>query len=189
MTHSTFNKKNEPRFKPVENPKSLKLKLVYWFIKRTMGKVVTPVKVNAARFPEGLGLSQKMAATSEKITIDSRLHHLLKTYVATINGCGFCIDIGKAYAQKNSVDPGIFDDLLRFEDSNQYSEAEKAALTYVDEVTRNKHVDDATFERLQQHFDEREIVQITMVNAIENFYNLMNAPLNIGSDELCELWA
>lgn len=192
MEYSTLKfsqNSTEPRLKSIENPKSFKLKLTYWFTKRFMGKVITPVKVYYPRFPEGLGLSKKFADTEEKFTIDPKLKHLLKTYVATINGCGFCIDIGKAHAQKEKLEPGIFDDLLRFEESNQYSEAEKTALAYVDEVTRNKHVDDATFERLQQHFSERDIIQITLINAMENFYNLMNAPMNIGSDELCELWA
>src|SRR5699024_7866789 len=120
----------EPRLKPVENPKSFKLKLAYWFTERLMGKVITPVKVHYSRFPEGLGLSKKMIDTEEKLTIDSRLKHLIKVYVATINGCGFCIDIGKASVQKKEQDPRIFDDLLRFEESEQFSESEKAALAY-----------------------------------------------------------
>lgn len=181
--------KNEPRLKPIENPQSIKLKLAYWFTERLIGKVITPLKVHYSRFPEGLGLSQKIVNTEEKITLNSRLQHLIKVYVATINGCSFCVDIGKASAEKNNLDPEIFTDLLRIEESSEFTESEKAALAYVDETTRNKHVDDATFERLQKHFDEREIVQITLLNAVENFYNIMNAPLNIGSDELCELWS
>lgn len=183
----TLSQNTEPRLKPIENPKSLKLKLVYWLSKRRFGKVVTPLKVHSTRFPEGLGLSKTMVKTEEMITIDSKLNHLIKVYVATINGCAFCVDIGKASAQTKNLDAGIFDDLLRFEESAHFSESEKAALAYVDESTRNKHVNDSTFERLQQYFSEKEIVQITLLNAVENFYNLMNAPMNIGSDELCEL--
>src|SRR5690625_3767570 len=152
---------NAPRLKPIEKPKTLKLKLAYWFSELLFGKILTPIKVHYARFPEGLGLSKKLADTEKKFTIDPKLNHLIKTYVATINGCGFCIDIGKVSAQKKKLDPGIFDDLLRFEESGQYSEAEKAALAYVDEATRDKHVTDTTFARLQKHFNEREIVQIT----------------------------
>ncbi|HEX6981368.1 MAG TPA: carboxymuconolactone decarboxylase family protein [Balneolaceae bacterium] len=192
MTYSTLKisqNNTEPRLKPIERPKSFKLKLIYWLTKRLVGKVITPLKVHYARFPEGLGLSKKMMATEEKFTIDPKLNHLIKVYVATLNGCGFCIDIGKASAQKKKLNPSIFDDLLRFEDSEHFSESEKAALAYVDEATRNKHVDDSTFERMQRHFSEREIVQITLLNALENFYNLMNAPINVGSDELCEIWS
>lgn len=192
MTHSTLQPSqlnSEPRLKPIEHPKSLKLKIAYWYTERLMGKVITPLKVHYARFPEGLGLSQELVKAEERCTIDSKLKHLIKVYVATLNGCAFCIDIGKASAEKQNLDPGIFDDLLRFEESSRFTEAEKAALSYIDEASRNKHVGDLIFERLQKHFSEREIVQITLLNAIENFYNLMNAPLNIGSDELCEIWS
>lgn len=185
--NSTLNQER-PRLKPIENPKSLKLKLAYWFMEKQMGKVPTPTKVGLARFPEAIGVSSKLARLEGKFTIDPKLNQLLKVYVATINGCAFCVDIAKAIGQKeNNFDPRMFDDLLRFEESDSYTDAQKAALTYVDEATRKKQVTDATFEKLRQHFSEREIVEITFLNAIENFYNLTNIPLNIGSDELCAL--
>ncbi|GAA5522727.1 hypothetical protein Asal01_02690 [Fodinibius salicampi] len=183
----TIQAKSEPRLTPIENPQSLKLKLAYWYTERMIGKVLTPLKVHYARFPEGLGLSRKIMQTEQKCTLEPKLKHLIKVYIATLNGCAFCVDIGKANAQKEDMNPEVFDDLLRFEESDRFSKAEKAMLSYIDEVTRNKHVADATFERLQEYFNERSIVQITLLNAIENFYNLMNAPMNIGSDELCEL--
>lgn len=183
----TYHSRAEPRLRPIENPESFKLKLAYWFIKRRLGKVITPVKVHYPRFPGALGLAGELAKLHNRFTIDPKLQHLIQVYTATLNGCAFCVDIGKASAQQKKLDPGIFDSLLRFEESAQFTAAEKAALTYVDEVNRNKHVSDATFERLQQYFNEEEIIQITTLNAVENLYNLMNAPLNIGSDELCEL--
>lgn len=179
---------NEPRLEPIENPSSLKLKLVYWYTNKKMGKVITPLKVLNARFPDALGLSKEMMKVEEKLTIPDRLIHLIKVYVATLNGCAFCIDIGKAKAQREDMNPTIFEDLMRFEESSHFTEGEKAALAYADEATRQKHVSDSTFERLKHHFGEEEIVQITLLNAIENFYNLTAAPMNISSDELCELW-
>lgn len=177
----------ELRLKPIDRPGSLKLKLIYWYARKFMGKVITPLKVIYARFPEAVGLSRQLLKVQEKCTLNTKLKHLIKVYIATLNGCAFCMDIGKASARKQQMDPGAFDDILRFEKSPWFSEAEKAALYYVQEVTQNKHVSDATFSRLQNHYSEREIVEITILNSIENFYNLSNAPLNIGSDELCEL--
>lgn len=179
--------KTEPRLKPIHHPASLKLKLVYWFTKRKVGKVITPLKVHYARFPGALGHAAKLMSLEEKFTISTELKHLIKVYIATLNGCAFCVDIGKASAMNKGIETGKFEDLLRFEDSGRFSMPEKAALAYVDEATRNKQVPDAVFEQLRIYFTEEEIVQITLLNAIENFYNLMNAPMNIGSDELCEL--
>ncbi len=191
MTHSILKSSHvaEPRLKPIDNPESLKLKLAYWFTKKRLGKVITPVKVHYPRFPAALGLAGELAKMHNRFTIDPKLQHLIQVYTATVNGCLFCVDIGKASAQQKRLNSGIFDDLLRFEESEYYTAAEKAALAYVDEANRNKHVSDAVFERLQRYFNEEEIIQITTLNAIENLYNLMNAPLNIGSDELCEWMA
>ncbi len=186
-TTAELQKDSKPRLTPIEDPDSIKLKLAYWFTRRKVGKVITPLKVLYARFPQALGLSKELMDLDQFFTISSRLKHLIKVYVATLNGCAFCIDIGKASAQNEDMDSSIFDDLMRFDESDSFTAAEKSALTYVDEATRNKHVSDSTFNHLEKHFNEEEIVQITLINAIENYYNLMNAPMNISSDELCEL--
>lgn len=178
----------QPRLEPIEYPDNLKTKLAYWLTEQKMGTVITPLKVLYARYPEALGLARKIAEADERISLDSELKYLVKTYVAALNGCSFCVDIARASAQAGELDNEKFNDLLRFEESDRITEREKAALAYVDEVTRSVHVSDTTFERLQQYFSDREIVQLTLLNAIENYYNLTAAPLNIGSDELCELW-
>jgi alkylhydroperoxidase family enzyme len=48
-------------------------------------------------------------------------------------------------------------------------------------------VADTTFEALRKHFSEREIVELTFLNALENFYNLLNLPLGIEDDGLCAI--
>jgi alkylhydroperoxidase family enzyme len=40
---------------------------------------------------------------------------------------------------------------------------------------------------MQKHFNDREIVEITVLNAAENFYNLLNIPLEIEEDGLCAI--
>jgi len=185
---TTEQKQETPRLDPIENPSGLKMKLAYWFTKKQMGKVITPLKVTYARFPESLPLARALVGMEDKFTIDPELQFLIQTYIASVNGCAFCIDIAKANLQNEQTESEKLNELLKFEESDHFTEAEKAALAYADEATRNKHVADEIFERLRNHFSEKENVQITMINAIENFYNLMNAPMNIDSDELCELW-
>lgn len=175
-----------PRITPVEKPKSFKLKLAYWYARCLFGKVITPMKVVQARFPETLGLAKEMVKAQNNMRLPNRLKYLIKVYVATINGCAFCVDIGRAFAKNHDLPSRIFDDLLNYENSGQFTDAEKAALAYVEEATRNKHIGDETFNRLRSHFDEAEIICITTLNAIENYYNLVNAPLQIPSDELCK---
>jgi hypothetical protein len=40
---------------------------------------------------------------------------------------------------------------------------------------------------LKKHFSDQQIVAITWLNAVENYFNLMNGPLEIESDGLCAI--
>ena len=104
-----------------------------------------------------------------------------------INDCSFCIDIAKATALQRHMTLEKFDALPSYRTSSLYSERERVALAYVEEATRHKRVSDATFDDLRRHFTEQEIVEITWLNALENYYNLINLPLGIGSDGLCAI--
>lgn len=180
--------KETPRLEPIENPSNLKVKLAYWLAKQQMGKVITPLKVLYARFPESLSLGKALVDMEDKFTVGRKLQFLIQTYIATKNGCAFCMDMAQANLQDEDTGSEKLNELFKFEESIHFTKKEKAALAYADEVTSHKEVSDETFKRLKKYFSDREIVQITMINAIENFYNLINAPMNIGSDEFCQLW-
>ncbi len=179
-----LSSKDEPRLKPIDNPTGIKLKLAYWFTKKKLGKVITPVKVVQARMPETLSLSQKLMNIEHNLSLSDELIFYIKSYVATLNGCSFCVDIAKADAQEN-IDISKYKQLLNYQSSDIFDKAEKAALQYVEQATLEKQVGDAIFEELQTHYNEKEIVEITWLNALENYYNLINRPLGIASDNLC----
>ena len=176
------------RLKPVENPASLNVRLAYALLKRRFGKVMTPAKVIYARMPESLKMSKAMADLQQSgFKLDPELCFMVKTYVAALNRCAFCVDFGQAVAIKSGINIEKFKHLLDYKTHTNFTARERAALDYVSEITRNKTVADATFARVQEHFNEREIVELTMLNAIENFYNLLNIPLGIESDGFCAL--
>jgi alkylhydroperoxidase family enzyme len=176
-----------PRLAPIEEPSSWKTRLVYALTNWQMGTVITPLKVAWARLPEGLRLVYEMNKLDDRLTLDPELHLLVKTFVATLNGCAFCRDIAMAEAPDEDLPPDKLDALLQYETASAFDDAERAALTYAEEATRDVAVADETFEALRTHFGEREIVEITYLVALENFYNRMNRPLGIGSDDLCEI--
>jgi alkylhydroperoxidase family enzyme len=138
--------------------------------------------------PKSLVLATTEVWVMEKgLSLDPAITHLTRTWVAMINSCSFCVDIGKAVAVQHHMTLEKFDALAEYRTSPLFSDRERAALDYVDEATRNKRVSDATFDALRRHFNDREIVEITWLNALENYYNLINLPLGIGSDGLCAI--
>ncbi len=178
----------KPRLAPIEQPKGLLMRLAYWGTRRQFGKVMTPLKVVTARVPESAKLTMAIQKFQMKgLTLDLELQLLIADLASTINGCSFCLDLGRAMALRSNMGLAKFQALEEYRTSPLFTERERAALAYTEEATRNKHVSDATFESLRKHFSEREIVEITLVNAIENLYNLTNLPLGIGSDGFCAI--
>ncbi len=177
------------RLSPIEKPEGLKMKIAYWLTRRKFGKVITPLKVVYARVPKSLSLGQAMSKFLQTpFRIDKELVFLIESYTAGINKCGFCIDIGHAFAM--NMAPEMMEKLyavVDFRNDPRFTARERAALNYIDAITRDKHVSDDTFAALREHFTAEEIVEITMINAVENYYNLINIPMEIESDGLCAL--
>ena len=55
---------------------------------------------------------------------------------------------------------GKYDELLNFESSDTYNEREKAALAYAEAIVWTGDADDALWERLYEHFNEPELVEL-----------------------------
>lgn len=177
-----------PRLSPIENPHGLKLRFAYWGMRKFMGKVLTPVKVVNARVPESLSVTNSFLRFSAKgVTLEKPLQLMIGDLVSQINGCEFCLDLGRSAASRYETKPEKLEALAGYGTSSIFSARERAALAYVEEITRNKQVSDQTFQVLRQQFNERQIVEITLLTAIQNFYNLTNIPLGIGSDGFCTM--
>jgi alkylhydroperoxidase family enzyme len=69
--------------------------------------------------------------------------------------------------------------LLDFE-NGPFEEKEKAALAYARQLTLDPHkVDDALFARLRAHYDEGEIVEISAMAGLFNYFNRVNDALQM----------
>jgi AhpD family alkylhydroperoxidase len=175
------------RMSPIESRNPV-LRLLNWVMSRQFGKPITPYKVIFARLPRAVATQLGMYwGLTRKQPIDPGLQLLVQSHVATLNGCSFCVDIGRAVAMYQGLTFEKVDALAEFRTSPLFTPAERAALVYVEEATQRKRVSDETFAELRQYFTDEQIVSITWLNAVENYFNLLNGPLEIGSDGLCSI--
>ena len=171
------------RLEPIEKPRGLLLRLAYWVSRRQLGQVMSPLKVLYARAPKLTWTSAVIARTQEKgLSLDPGLRLLITTQSSLINGCRFCADLHLAQAVQARLGLERFKALPDFATSPLFSERERAVLAYTEETTRRRNVSPAVFEALRKHASEKEIVEITWLNAVGNFYNLMAVPLELESD-------
>lgn len=175
---------------PIEKPKGTIMKLVYTMTRRQFSKVVTPLKVFSARLPLAFGLFYaKISKLDKKLLLPPETVLLVRQQVARINICLFCIDIARSFAIKASMNQAKFDALDQYSTSPLFSDAERALLDYVTELTRDKKVSPDTFHRLSDFYSERAICEIVWLVASEHIYNITNIGLNIHSDMLCDITA
>src|SRR6201998_357266 len=173
---------------PIEKPRGLMMKLAYFCTRKQFGKALTPLKVHSARLPIGFGqFYAKIGQLDKKLELPPETVMLIREQVARTNVCLFCIDIGRSFTIKASMNQAKFDALEQYRISPLFSEAERAALDYVTELTRDKPVNADTFARMANHSSERAICEIVWLVASEHVYNMTNIGLNIHSDMLCDL--
>jgi AhpD family alkylhydroperoxidase len=179
---------DEPFLAPVERPQSLIMRVIYAMTKKQFGKVLTPLKVWAVRLPPAFGsFVGKISQLDKKLVLPQEIQFLVRQRVAQINTCSFCIDIGRYFAMKEHVAEEKMQSLERYSESPLFNERERAALDYVTELTRDKHVSAAAIARLKANFSDREICEIAWLVAGEHVYNMINVGLNIHSDRLCSV--
>src|SRR3954451_14457655 len=105
--------------------------------------------------------------------LEHGLLHLVKIRASQINGCAYCIDMHTKDARAAGETEQRIYALDAWRETPFYSDKERAALALTEAVTliREGHVPDAVFEEARAHFNEAEIVNLTLAMATINLWN------------------
>lgn len=77
-------------------------------------------------------------------------------------------------------------DLASWRDSQMFTDPERVALDYAERMTiTGQKVDDEFFARLERHYNEKQIVELTAAIALENFRSKFNPALGIEAQGFC----
>ena len=105
--------------------------------------------------------------------VDPRLLHLLKLRASQINGCAYCIGMHTEEALRDGEPPERLTLLDAWRESSHYTEKERAALQWVEEITliADSGASDEAFEPLKAQFSSDEIVWLTTAGTLINAWN------------------
>jgi len=156
------------------------VRLIYRLSRRTLGRDVDPIGVYAhsPRLLLGYGAFEKASAGQRRV--EERLKALAETKVAALVDCEFCCDIASSLA----CDAGTTEEQLlalpRYRDSGAFSELECLVLDYATAMSRTpSSVSEELFAALREHFDERQMVELTNVIALENMRARFNSAFDM----------
>lgn len=65
----------------------------------------------------------------------------------------------------------MVDAITEADASPLFTDEEKAAIAFSLELTRDSHVEEPTFARAKEHFDERQLVELVMNVGVANLNN------------------
>jgi len=107
--------------------------------------------------------------------VERKLLHLLKLRASQINGCAYCIAMHTDEALRDGEPTERLTMLDAWEESTLYSEKERAALAWVEEVTliADGGASRESFDALKGHFGEEEIGWLTLAGVMINAWNRM----------------
>jgi alkylhydroperoxidase family enzyme len=173
-----------PLLSPIDSP-GLFMRLVYRIAKHRYGKVLMPLRVIYSRAPALLSVGLNIEwIRNHALTLDPALAALVLVRVSSRHHCDFCADLSLATAIQKRIGVDRFRELDRWRESAILSPRERAALEYVDDILDDGTIEEATMEAAKAVFSEREIVELTWLQASETYFNMQAHPLRIAADGL-----
>jgi len=170
-----------PRIEPVSSTtRDPLVRYSFREARKRVGMVPETYAVSAHHKPTFIGQSLFELTLEKAKRVDNHLKELATLKAASVVGCEFCLDIGSFIASKSGISEQQLRDLPFHEESEAFSDLEKLVLDYAAAMSRTpQEVDDAIFARLRQHFDERQMVELTAIIAWENFRARFNAATGV----------
>lgn len=110
--------------------------------------------------------------------LDATVRELVKIRASQMNGCLFCIDMHTGEARKHGETEQRIYNLNAWRESRLFTEAERAALAYVEAVTilDTHNVTDEIWADVEKHFDEGERGGLVAISALINLWNRIAIP-------------
>ena len=176
---------------PLDPPRTPLYRIAEWYSRRSWGVVADPlaamghnprVLLTDARFETSLKRWNKL---------DPQLRNLAEMASAVSIGCSWCVDFGYWESTRHGADPAKMRDVPRWRDSDVYTDLERAVMTYAEAATATPPaVTDEMVAGLRRHLDDAQLVELTMMVAVENVRSRFNSALGLtsqGFKDRCEI--
>ncbi|TNE38896.1 MAG: carboxymuconolactone decarboxylase family protein [Alphaproteobacteria bacterium] len=117
-----------------------------------------------------LSLEQHVAKASG---LEPRLIHLIKLRASQINGCAYCVDMHSKESRRDGLSEQWINLVCVWRESPLFDARERAVLGWTEALTNVSATGapDEDYERLKEHFTEKEITEITVAIGTINVWN------------------
>jgi AhpD family alkylhydroperoxidase len=108
--------------------------------------------------------------------LEPSLVHLVKVRASVMNGCAYCVDMHTKEARKDGETEQRLYAVPVWRETPFFTARERAALAWTESVTDlpRTGAPDEAFEEVARHFDEEELVALTMAIVAINGWNRLS---------------
>src|SRR6476646_8033377 len=122
------------------------------------------------------GIMQAMLGLERQVRqarLDHRLLDLVRMRASQINGCAYCLDMHSKDARAAGETEQRLYVLNAWREAPFYTDRERAALAWTESLTRiaDTHAPDEVFQEVHEHFDEKELADLTLAIVTINAWN------------------
>jgi AhpD family alkylhydroperoxidase len=106
-------------------------------------------------------------------SLDESLVNLVYLRVSQINGCAYCVDLHTRDAIKAGESQRRLHNVVTWREAPFFSERERAAFAWAESLTlvAKTGAPDADYDAVRQHFDDKELADLTYAIALMNAFN------------------
>jgi AhpD family alkylhydroperoxidase len=130
------------------------------------------VKAAPGVFKAMLGLGQYL----HECGLEGSLPNLMDLRASQINGCAYCLDMHWKDLRASGENEQRLYSLDAWRESPFYTDRERAALAWTEALTliTNGHVTDEIYDDVRQHFNDKELSDLTLAVVTINGWNCLN---------------
>jgi len=124
-------------------------------------------------------IAPESASPEVREIYDTALRELIYLRISLINGCRYCTQHHVVASKRAGLTAEDWTE-LKAGNYSRYNEKERAALDYVEKLTRAPHeINNDDFDELKKNFSDPEIVDIHMLAGLANLTNRVTDPLGL----------
>ncbi|EIF34047.1 alkylhydroperoxidase AhpD family core domain protein [Burkholderia sp. Ch1-1] len=126
-------------------------------------------KANPAAIKALLGVEERIG----KSALEKSLAELVRLRASQINGCAYCVDMHTTDARNGGETERRLATVVVWRETPFFTDRERAALEWTEALTLVSldHVPDAVWTAVRPHFNEAELVDLTLLISAINAWN------------------
>jgi alkylhydroperoxidase family enzyme len=175
----------------LDPPRTVSYRIGGWFLSRRFGEVLEPFRAMGHHKQVARAYGQLEQRVTRWRRVDEQIKDLADLAAAVKIGCPWCMDFGYWTMHGHGIPREKIEAVPRWRDSKLFDPLERLVMEYAEAMTGTPPaVDDELVNRLLDHFDEAQLIELTIIVCLENVRSRFNSALGLtsqGFKDRCEI--